>query len=102
MSIVFTVLEHSLLHGGDLIAIGVFQELTGSKLDLKKRIGKSIVVQRSKGHLYFYDTQFIVGEYYIFDNKPYKCSYIDKNGKAILSYKMHTITMSEPLALRIA
>lgn len=103
MSITFAIGDGLTVHCAEsVMTFDVFKELTGSKIDLNRRIGKRIVVQRSKGHLYFYDTEFIVGEYYIYDSKPYRCSYINKNGTAILSCKMHTITMSEPLALRIA
>jgi hypothetical protein len=103
MSITFLVSEEVLFRAIDeSISWEAFRELTGTKIDLDKRIGKQICIQRSKGHLYFYDTKFIVGERYIYDGLPYKCSYINANGTALLSYKMHTVTLTEPLAFRIA
>ena len=102
MSITFKIGDRT-VHGPEsVITLDVFKELTGTKIDLNKRIGKQIVVQRGKGHLYFYDIAFIVGEYYIYNNLPYKCSYINANGTALFSHKMHTVTLSEPLAFRIA
>lgn len=102
MSVSLMVDEERLCTLDTTIPIDMFRDLTGTKIDFVKRIGKVIYIQRSKGHLYFYDTKFIEGEKYIYDGLPYKCSYINANGTALLSYKMHTVTLSEPLAFRIA
>ena len=103
MSITFIVLDNE-LHFGTTYSISFdsFKELTGTKIDLEKRVGNTILVKRDKGHLYFYDDRFILGESYIYQREPYKCSYINSNGTALLSNKMHFITLSEPLAFRIA
>lgn len=70
-----------------------FGFLTGSKLDLSKRIGKQINVIRDKGHLYFYDAEFLLGEHYKYNGEDYKCCYINNN-TALLMREMKTITLS--------
>ena len=81
-----------------------FKELTGTKIDLTKRIGKDIYVVREKGHLYFYDRQFIIGAKYQHNGKIYKCEHLTKTGAAVFSRvgkNLEVIHSTEPLAFRI-
>lgn len=80
-----------------------FEFLTGSKIDLSKRIGKQISVLRSKGHLYIYDSEFIVGEKYKneYSSIIFTCNYINDNKQALLSHEMNVITVSNPSNYRI-
>lgn len=84
----------------------MLRDLTGTKIDLEKRIGRTIRAYRSKGHLYFYDEQFIEGEKYIHDNVVYRCDHINPKLKiAILSKvgnNLKVLCSKEPLEFRIA
>lgn len=103
MILTFIVSEDVLFYGAtQSISFEVFKILTGCKLDLNKRIGKQLTVLRDKGHLYFYDSEFILGEKYVWNNKVYECTYITKDKEALLAKDMDVITGLKPSQFRIA
>lgn len=82
--VVLTIKNDNLISVLDTISFNTFNILTGRSLDfIKKRNNKNIFLKRENGHLYIYDEQFIVGEYYVKNKLTYKCAYITK-GIAVL------------------
>jgi len=100
----FTVHDGYLTSGKEVLTFSTFKELTGSNIDLSKRIGKEIVTTRQNGHVYVHDTEFIVGEKYKYWKGTYLCEHITEAGTALLSFignRITTITSTEPLAYKI-
>lgn len=100
----FKVHDGYLTSGEDKLSFSTFKELTGSNVDLSKRIGKEIVITRQNGHVYVHDTEFIVGEVYKYIKGSYICKHVSETGIALLAYqgrKILAITSTEPLAYKI-
>ena len=101
---IFEVKQNYLVNSIDSLSWDSFVELTGSKINLKIRVGKKIHIDRESGHVFFSDTEFIVGEKYRKDTLIYRCKYVNRDGIALLSTlnnKLYTVTSNKSLEFRI-
>jgi hypothetical protein len=99
---IFDIKDGYFSYGSNIIGFAIFELLTGIRINLWQRIGKSIYIMREKGHIYLYDTEFIEGQLYYKDKICYKCERVN-NGKALLSPigSMNVITSNTPGEFRI-
>ena len=101
---ILAVTRNYLANATNALTWEAFKELTGSKIDLNKRVGKEIYLYRDGGHVYISDTEFIVGEKYKKSLSIFECKYLNEDGTALLAAinnNLSTLTSKEPLEFRI-
>ena len=74
------------------ITIPQFELLTGKCINWAVRIGKYIITLRTNSKIKIYDKAFIVGSYYKFNKKIYKCEHITTIGTALLTPRGNALT----------